>query len=215
MTDISAAALSAFGSDQQSSARQSMRRIETLVGILCVTLLWCGCGAATPAAVKPDQVAEPSAVQWVDSDDGLLALRLSAASRTVAAGSPIQITAQLRNTGETPITVLKPFGDWYAAAATGTKIWDAQRRIRYTGPAVTYVIGASAFAVLAPGEAIEDQIELANDNFAGMEAAGTYTLRYDYAYGGHWDAAAAAGESGIRGAWRGTIGSREIQVTRK
>ena len=169
---------------------------------------------AAPADEPPSKVL-PSAVHWVDTDCGLLALRLSTSAQTVTKGVPIKITAQIRNTGKMPITVLRPFGDWFLAKAAGIKIWDDKRRIRYSGPTPGYVIGADAFAVLAPGATIEDHIELTTDNFAGIETPGTYTFRYDYSYDGRWDDTAAAGESGIRGAWRGTISSREVQVTRK
>lgn len=198
-----------------------MPRIRSLVAILSIATFASGCDVAGPTSPTPIRVEEsapgslPGAVQWVDSDDGLVALRLLVPSRKLAADSPIQVTAQLRNTGQSPITVLRPFGDSYVAKAVGMKIWDDQSRIRYTGPNVTYVIGANAFAVVGPGETIEDQLELTIDNFAGIEAPGTYTLRYDYSYDGQWDATAARGNSGIRDAWRGTISSREVQLLRE
>ena len=95
-------------------------------------------------------------------------------------GISIKITAQIRNNGQAPITMLRPFGDSYLAKAVGIKIWDHKHRIRYSGPNVTYVIDADAFAVVEPGETSEDRIELSTDNFAGIEARGTYYLRYDY-----------------------------------
>ncbi len=169
---------------------------------------------AAPADEPPSKVV-PSAVEWVDADGGLLALRLSVSAQTVTKGVPVKITAQIRNTGKMPVTVLRPFGDWYHAKASGIKIWDDKRRIRYSGPTPGYVIGADAFAVLAPGATIENHIELTTDNFAGIETPGSYTLRYDYSYDGCWDETAAAGKSGIRSAWRGTITSREVRVTRR
>ena len=46
-------------------------------------------------------------------------------------------------------------------------------------------------------------------HFAGTGKAGSYTLRYDYAYSGTWDKK-VAGES-VNGIWHGSICSREIQ----
>ena len=156
----------------------------------------------------------PPAVQWVDSDDGKLALRLTS-SQTVTDGVSIKITAQIRNTGKAPITLLRPFGDWYDAKARGIKIWDDKRRIRYDGPTGDYDVLSDGFAVVAPGAMIEDHIELTMADFAGIEAPGTYSVRYDYSYNGVWDKTAAVGENGIRDAWRGKISSREVQATRR
>ncbi len=94
------------------------------------------------------------------------------------------------------------------------KIWVGEHQIRYTGPALSYVIGSAGFVVIGPGEVVEDKMEITG-NFTGIERAGRYTLRYDYSYDGYWDATAAAANSGISNAWRGTISSREVEVFRK
>ena len=193
----------------------------TLFAIGWLGLILAGC--TSPAAMPPDQRATAvtesdlpkGETAWVTSDDGILALRLSAKSQQLAAGESIQVVATIRNLSQQKVTILRPFGDWYAAKAVGMKIWDAEHQIRYTGATVTYVIGADAFAVLAPDETIEDQLELTIDNFAGIETPGPYTLRFDYSYRGQWDATAAAGNSGISNAWRGTISSREVEILRK
>src|SRR4029453_14988658 len=163
----------------------------TLAALLLTTIMQ---GCRSPPGDPP----------WVTSDDGLLALRLAAVSQSAAASEDVQVVAQIRNASQQKLTILRPFGDWYTARAIGMKIWDGERQIPYTGPAVTYVIGASAFAVIGPGEGGEEKLELTIDNFAGFERPGRYTLRYDYSYDGHWDTTAAAGNSGIAGAWRGT-----------
>lgn len=198
-----------------------MAILKTVLAITLVTMSVLGCGetgqSPSPTPLKVDQSPgrSPSTVQWVVSDDGLLSLRLSMVSQAVPTAEPIQVVAQLRNAGSSPITVLRPFGDWYVAEAIGMKIWDEERRIQYTGPNATYVIGADAFAVLDPGEIVEDRLDLSIDSFAGIRRREIYTVRYDYSYDGQWDKAGAAGNSGIRDAWRGTISSREVQVVRE
>jgi hypothetical protein len=145
----------------------------------------------------------------------MLALQVSVKSRQVASAESIQVVATIRNVSPREVTILRPFGDWYAAKAVGMKIWDGDQRVQYTGAMVTYVIGADAFAIVAPGETVEDQLELTTDNFADLAPPGPYTLRFDYSYRGQWDATAAVGNSGIKGAWQGTISSREVTVLRK
>lgn len=184
------------------SLRQAIAADKTTLAALLLTMIIPGC--RSPPGDPP----------WVTSDDGLLALRLSAVSQCTEVSEDVQVVAQIRNASQRKLTILRPFGDWYAARAIGMKIWDGERQITYAGPAVSYVIGAKSFAVIGPGEVVEDKMELTN-NYAGFERPGRYTLRYDYSYDGYWDATAAAGNSGIAGAWRGTISSREIQVFRK
>jgi len=182
-----------------------MLNLKAALAPLLLTMVMGGCGSPT----------ESPSPAWVTSDDGKLALRLSVISQRVTANENIQVAAEIRNASQQKIMVLRPFGDWYAAKAVGMKIWDAERQIRYTGPTPDYVIGADAFAVIGPGEVIEDELELTTDNFAGIGPPRRYTLRYDYSYDGQWDATAAAGKSGISDAWRGTISSREVQFFRE
>ena len=198
-----------------------MQNLKSLVSLLLLTALVCGCHTLGPSRSPTAAIVEraPSdstnTVQWVGSEDGLLALRMSVVSRGVDRGEHIQVVAQLRNSGPSPLTVLRPFGDWYQGQTVGMKIWDGKRRNQYIGPAWTYVIGASAFAVIGAGETVEDKLELNPQNFAGLSGPGTCTLRYDYSYSGYWDTTAAAGNSGISNIWRGAISSREVQVRRK
>ncbi len=186
-----------------------MLNLRTAFALLWLAMVVGGCGPSTGA---PPPLADSG---WVTSDDGKLALRLSVMTPRVQANGNIQVAAEIRNVSQQKITILRPFGDDYAALSIGMKIWDGVSQIRYTGPVKTYVVGALAFAVLGPGEVVEDKLELMVDNFAGIERPGRYTLRYDYSYDGSWDTTAAAGNSGIKDAWRGTISSREVQVLRE
>ena len=149
------------------------------------------------------------------TDDEILAVRLSVASRIMTVNESIRVTCEIRNASTRKITILRPFGDRYVAQAVGLKIWSGGRRIRYTGANLTYPLSAHAFAVIGPGEVVEDKLEVTIDNFGGIASPGVYILRYDYAYDGRGDATAAAGNSGIINAWRGTISSREVHLSRK
>ena len=93
------------------------------------------------------------------------------------------------------------------------KIWNAHGRIEYSGPESDYVLNAKAFVTIGPNEIVTEIIELSKDHFAGTGQAGTYTLRYDYAYDGTWDETVA--REGVKGVWRGRISSREIQLIKE
>lgn len=199
-------------------------RITVVNRKLAFMVLWMaiaasGCGprsepSATPQAL-PESEPTRAAPAWVRSDDRAIAMRLSVGSPSVDANEHFQLIAEFRNDSLRPVTVLRPFGDWYLASAVGIKVWNADRRIDYSGPQMTYVIGADAFAVMAPGETIQGKIDMIAENYLGIDKQGTYMLRYDYQYDGRWDTTAAAGGSGIKDAWRGTIVSREVKINRE
>src|SRR5262245_60546493 len=124
-----------------------LRNLQKTVALVSLTVAL-GCGSPAPNGT------------WVASDDGMLALRLSAVSGRVKEGEPIHAVAEIENRSQQRLTILRPFGDWYAAEAVGMKIWDGKGQVRYTGPSATYVIGRSAFAVIGPGEVIQDKLQL-------------------------------------------------------
>lgn len=72
---------------------------------------------------------------------------------------------------------------------------------------------ASEFVTLGANEIVTDTLELPVRHFAGTDEAGTYTLRYDYAYFGTWDKKVAS--AGVKGIWHGAMCSREIQLQKK
>lgn len=197
-----------------------MLNTKIALGVLLLTMAVCGCcpqiaGTSDSQREKRDTQQSAAGNSWVAADDGRLSLRFSVSPRRWKAKEGILVAAEIRNNSQQKITILRPFGDDYAALAVGIRIWDGHGQIRYTGPNRSYVIGAAAFVVIGSGETVQDKLELTIDNFAGIEPAGTYTMRYDYSYSGQWDTTAAAGNSGIKDIWRGAICSREIQVVRE
>jgi hypothetical protein len=130
-----------------------MLNLKRTLAPLLLTMVAGGCGS------PPEDSA------WVASDDGMVALRLSAIAQRVGAGENIQVVAEIENRSPQKLTILRPFGDWYAAKAVGMKISHGNSQLRYAGPSATYVIGADAFAVVGPGEVVQDKLELTPDTF--------------------------------------------------
>ena len=151
--------------------------------------------------------------QWVNSDNGDLSIRLSIKSPRIAAQENVSVIAQIRNNRTSPVTILRPFGDRYDGESVYLKIWGKDGRIKYTGPEFDYVLDAKAFVTLGPGETATDTLELSNENFAGLDQAGTYTLRYDYRYEGAWDETVA--REGVKDVWRGWMCSREVSLVKE
>lgn len=151
--------------------------------------------------------------EWVNSDNGDLSLRLRVKSARLATQDSMIVIAEIRNNRQGPVTVLRPFGDPYFAKAVQIKIWGAQIQDKYSGPKLDYDLNAKAFVTLGANEIVIDTLELPVHDFAGTDKAGTYTLRFDYAYSGTWDKKVAS--EGVKEIWHGAMCSREIQLQKK
>src|SRR6185295_12045013 len=111
-----------------------------------------------------------------------LSLRLRVKSACIATHDSIFVIAEIRNNRTVPVTILRPFGDPYFAEGVQIKIWGEQGQIKYSGPQADYDLNAEAFVTVRANEIVSETFELPVRDFAGTEKAGTYTLRYDYAY---------------------------------
>lgn len=151
---------------------------------------------------------------WVKSDNGELSLRLRVKSAGLASQDSIFVIAEIRNNSPVPVTILRPFGDSFFARGVQIKIWGEQGQIKYSGgKAADYDLNAKAFVTLGANEVVTDTLELPVHDFAGTEKAGTYTVRYDYAYDGGWDKKLAS--EGVKGIWHGAMCSREIHLKKE
>jgi RNA polymerase sigma factor (sigma-70 family) len=147
---------------------------------------------------------------WVKSEDGVLALRVSAFVKTAAPGEPIELVARLRNLSDKPVNVLRPFGDDYAAGAAGVAIHGPGGKLGYQGDPRDYTIGADAFVRLKPGESVRDSLKLNARDYAGFDKPGRYTITFTYSYKGNWDKVAEQG--GLTRVWRGAIAGKSIPI---
>jgi hypothetical protein len=158
----------------------------------------------------PQDAGSPG--QWVQSNDAKLSIRLRVKSPRITAKENISLIAQIRNNTTGPVTILRPFGE-LVAEGYYLKIWGKDGRLEFTGPELDYDLDASAFVTLGAGEIVTDTLEVTTDFFAGLDQAGTYTLRFDYRYDGVWDEKVA--REGVKDIWRGWICTREIQIVKE
>ena len=146
-----------------------MRR--TWPTMACAGILMClGCGGSEDQEVK--------ATEWVTSDDGVLSLRLLA-EHPVPPGAPLVLLADLRNDGEEPLTILRPFGDEYASLRR-LRIAHGGGALSYSGAVLDYCLGPDSFVVISPGEVIRDRLEVTAGSFEALAESGNYTITYTY-----------------------------------
>jgi hypothetical protein len=153
--------------------------------------------------------SDVKAESWVDSEDGLLAVRIAVESREVERDEPVVLVVEIANRSSVTTPVIKPFGDWYYAVAVGTALEGPRGPVKYTGDTPSYVIGPMAFLELEADESFTDRLILRTDQFTGSAPPGEYAVRYTYKYAGEWDSV-----DGARSAWRGQIVSRRVRFTR-
>lgn len=113
---------------------------------------------------------------WVQSADGLVAFRCWAAEGTIDAKSPIVLEGEIKNMGNVSRTFLRPFEDTYLTYTQGIEIIGPQGMLSYTGSTLSYQLGAGAFAELAPGESIRDQLTIPREVFANSDMPGRYRV---------------------------------------
>lgn len=126
-----------------------------------------------------------SLTQWTDSRDNRLSVCFAADKTTFATDETIVIRCAARNNTDSPITILRPFGDSFYSLAEGLTILGPDGPIPYHGPMKEYILGTSAFHRLAPHGVIDETLEIPKDLFPGFGKPGLYTLGYSYYSGGY------------------------------
>jgi len=132
------------------------------------------------ASMTPDPLT-----QWTDSDDKRLSICFTMNKTTYAADEPIIIRCAARNNSDSPMTILRPFGDSFYSLAEGLKILGPDGPITYYGPMKEYVLGTSAFHQLAPHSIIDETLEVPRDLFPGLGKVGPYKIGYLYYSSGY------------------------------
>ena len=152
------------------------------------------------------QRGEPSG--WITSDDGGVSMRLTAATAGQNESRRVVLAAELRNNGQTPAVLLRPFADTYRAWATqiSVRTSDGGEPIAYSGPTCyRAILGPGAFAEVQGGASIRDVIELPPDRFPKIIALADGRIRFRY--GMSEDDRRQALSLGMRNLWTGIIAS--------
>lgn len=150
---------------------------------------------------------------WVTSSDGLLMLRIVADNTIVKPNDCIVLIAELKNSSERSLAVLRPFGDHYHVRASCMLIEGPSGPLTYMGPTPGYSLSAKAFARLAPGAVIRDRLELTVDNFPGSDAPGKYKITFQYEVEDGYRKTAM--DRGFTTLWLGNVKSKPIHVMKQ
>ena len=142
-----------------------------------------------------------------------VAMRIFAEETTVEASQPISVIAELRNTTDSTVNVLRPFGDEYRARAAGIELSGPKGKLKYTGDTPSYSLGSGSFGNLATRKIDCDILKLSVSDFAGSDELGEYTITYTYVV--TKDDRTTADGLWLRGIWVGELKSQPIRVTKR
>ena len=155
---------------------------------------------------------------WVTSKDKRLSLRLLAPKRQGPLSAPVVVMAELRNASKKDWVVLRPLADTWQVYMKRLAKRGPKGAVEYdmSQGIWTYQLSDYAFALLSPGDAIRNRIELSVSSFKGLDVAGEYffTLRYsvdDVSYGAP---KARLFPDRKQELWTGEIRSEELKITK-
>lgn len=124
-------------------------------------------------------------LEWTDSEDKQLSVCFTANRTTFSRKETFVIRCAIRNNGNTPLTILRPFGDEFYTLSTGLNILGPSGPITYEGAWKDYVLGTSSFHELAPHAVVDETLEIPNNLFPGIQKQGLYKIAYIYQSSGY------------------------------
>lgn len=171
--------------------------------------------SAEAAAHVPDRkplvpmAADEVDHRWAKSNDGVLALRMSADPPHAEPFEATTLTASLRNLSRQPVLVIRPFGRGADCIhMKGLNIQGRTAHLRYFGPQDDKELVQDAFVWLRPGEMIHDRIVIRNA-FEGFRLRGVSmpevdTITIEYVY--------EANQVGPDNVWNGKVASKAVSA---
>jgi hypothetical protein len=124
-------------------------------------------------------------LEWTDSQDKQLSVCFTASKTTFSRKETFIIRCAIRNNGDTPLTILRPFGDEFYALSSGLNILGPAGPVTYKGAWKDYVLGTDSFHELAPHTVADETFEIPNNLFSGIQDPGLYKIAYIYLSSGY------------------------------
>jgi hypothetical protein len=180
--------------------------------LLALLLSACDPSPHETATLSASPLISAGTPGWVSSDDGRVSLRVTPRLADLKGDEPVVLRLTLRNDTNETLGVLRPAGDSYHARIVGTELIGPTGPLGWMGPRPKHRLGSSAFAKLAPGEQVSDELELSCALFPGSEQPGDYRIRFTYSATDAQRVIAASRK--IDQMWTGEIESKELMVRR-
>jgi hypothetical protein len=124
-------------------------------------------------------------IEWTDSQDKQLSVCFTANKTTFSRKETFVIRCAIRNNGNTPLVILRPFGDEFYCLSSGLNILGPAGPVTYEGAWKDYVLGTASFHELAPHTAVDETFEIPNNLFSGIQDPGLYRIAYTYLSSGY------------------------------
>ena len=144
-------------------------------------------GFTTPACQGKyhESLTPPSLFEWTNSKDELLSVCLTVDKPTFSRNEAFSIRCAIRNNSNTPITILRPFGDEFYSLSSGLHILGPTGPITYRGAWKEYVLGLHSFHELPAHAVIDEILKIPNELFPGIQNSGLYKIAYTYQSSGY------------------------------
>ncbi|MHC4704032.1 MAG: hypothetical protein ACYTFQ_26020 [Planctomycetota bacterium] len=124
-------------------------------------------------------------LEWMDSQDKQLSVCFTANKTTFSGKETFVIRCAIRNNGNTPLVILRPFGDEFYCLSSGLNILGPAGPVTYKGAWKDYVLGTASFRKLAPSTVVDETFEIPNNLFSGIQDPGLYRIAYTYLSSGY------------------------------
>jgi hypothetical protein len=130
--------------------------------------------------IYPETSIPRSLFEWNDSQDGKVSVCFAVDKTAFTAKEPITVRCAVRNLGDKPINILRPFGDPYGTISGGLSILGPDGVIPYRGGLRDYLLGASSYIELPAHTVVDETFVIPTNVFTGFGKAGLYTISYEF-----------------------------------
>ncbi len=159
--------------------------INTRLPVLTLLVLAASCLLAGDMKIYHETSIPRTLSEWKDSQDGKVSICFAVDRTTFTTKETVKLRCAIKNLGDKPLTILRPFGDPFYAFSEGLAILGPDGAIPYRGPMKNYMLGTSSFIELRAHTVVDETVELPADAFPGLSKVGLYTIGYRFRSGGY------------------------------